>query len=129
MRLEGRLRAALAARAQLAAHQAERFRERADHARARLRRAIAGALDQRRAVLASLDQFLGALSYRNVLKRGFALVRDENNAPIRGAAAISPGQPLRIEFADGNIAARANDGAPTPRKRKAETKSSQGSLF
>jgi exodeoxyribonuclease VII large subunit len=129
VRLDARLRAALAARAKLAAHQAERFRERADLARARLRRAIASALDQRRTALASLDQFLVALSYRNVLKRGFALVRDEANAPIRGAGAIGPGQALRIEFADGNIAARAYDGAPTRHKRKPPTKSGQGMLF
>jgi exodeoxyribonuclease VII large subunit len=129
-RLEARLRAALASRARLAAHQAERFRERAAAAQARLRRAAASGLEQRGAALASLDQFLSALSYRNVLKRGFALVRDESGAALRSAAAIGPGQKLRIEFADGEIAARAQgDGEVAPRKRRAKAKSSQGSLF
>ncbi|HLJ72464.1 MAG TPA: exodeoxyribonuclease VII large subunit [Roseiarcus sp.] len=127
-RLEARLAAALAARAQLAAHQAARFRERAAAAQGRLRRAWRSGLDRRRAALASLDQFLTALSYRNVLKRGFALVRDEAGAPLRGSAAISPGQPLRIEFADGEIAARAQGEAP-PRRRPAKTANDQGSLF
>ncbi|HLH49256.1 MAG TPA: exodeoxyribonuclease VII large subunit, partial [Roseiarcus sp.] len=127
-RLEARLGAALAARAQLAAHQTARFRERAAAAQGRLRRAWRGGLDRRRAALTSLDQFLAALSYRNVLKRGFALVRDEAGAPLRKAAAIGPGQPLRIEFADGEIAARAQGEAPA-RKRPAKAGSDQGSLF
>jgi exodeoxyribonuclease VII large subunit len=129
-RLDARLRAALSARAQLARHQAERFRERADLAQTRLRRALSGALDQRRAAVASLDQFLGALSYRNVLKRGFALVRDAHGAPLRMAVSIKPGQALRIELADGEVAAKA-DGESTsaPSKRRTDAKSQQGTLF
>jgi exodeoxyribonuclease VII large subunit len=129
-RLDARLRAALSARAQLATHQAERFRERVGLAQTRLRRALRGALDQRRAALGSLDQFLGALSYRNVLKRGFALVRDAHGAPMRTAGSIKPGQALRIELADGEVAAKA-DGESTsaPPKRRAEAKSRQGTLF
>jgi exodeoxyribonuclease VII large subunit len=127
-RIEARLTAALAARAQLAAHQAERFRERVALAQRRLRRAATSALDQRRAGLAALDQFLNALSYRNVLKRGFALVREEAGAPLHSAAAVAPGQPLRIEFADGEVAARAQ-GEAAPRKRRAKEQSEQGSLF
>jgi exodeoxyribonuclease VII large subunit len=129
-RLEARLRAALAARARLAAHQAERFGERVLLAGQRLRRAIASGVDQRRAALGSLDQFLGALGYRNVLKRGFALVRDEDGAPLRSAAAVAPGQPLRIEFADGEVAANAREDAPkASRKRQTTAKPSQGTLF
>jgi|SRR5579883_2099067 len=126
-RLEARLGAALAARAQLAAHQAQRFRERAAVAQARLRRAAVSRIEQRRAALASLDQYLNALSYRNVLKRGFALVRDQIGAPVYSAAETVPGQPLRIEFADGEIIARAEGEAP--RKRRAKTEPGQGSLF
>jgi exodeoxyribonuclease VII large subunit len=127
-RIEARLAAALAARAQLAAHQAERFRERVALAQRRLRRAMNGVVDQRRAGLSTLDQFLNALSYRNVLKRGFALVRDEAGAPLHSAAAVAPGQSLRIEFADGEVAARAQ-GEAAPRKRRAREASDQGSLF
>jgi exodeoxyribonuclease VII large subunit len=133
-RLEARLNAALVARARLAAHQAERFRERADLARARLRRAMASALGHRRAALAGLEQYLGALSYRSVLQRGFALVRDEAGAPLRNAAAIEPGRPLRIEFADGEVSATARPATPgmadKPRKGAAKPRSvGQGSLF
>jgi exodeoxyribonuclease VII large subunit len=130
VRLDARLRAALFARAQLATHRAERFRERVDLAQTRLRRALKGALDQRRVALVSLDQFLGALSYRNVLKRGFALVRDAGGAPIRTTGSVKPGQPLRIEFADGEVVAKADgEGSSAAPKRRSETKSTQGTLF
>jgi exodeoxyribonuclease VII large subunit len=133
-RLEARLGAALAARARLAAHQAERFRERVELARGRMRRAIGATIEQRRARLAALEQFLGALSYRGVLERGFALVRDHEGVPLRSAVAVSTGQKLRIEFADGEVAAVAGSSAPRkPRKRAAtdaaETSGGQGLLF
>ena len=35
--------------------------------------------------------------------RGFALVRDKEGAPLRSAAAIGAEQPMRIEFADGEV--------------------------
>ena len=129
-RLDARLRAALSARARLATQQAERFRDRAALAQTRLRRAVSGALEQRRSALAGLDQFLNALSYRNVLKRGFALVREESGAPLRSASAIAAGQGLRLEFSDGEVAVQAKDGpAAGPRKRRTTPGSSQGSLF
>ena len=53
---------------------------------------------------------LNAVSYRSVLARGFALVRDAARAPLRRAGSIAHGQALHPEFADGEIAATA-DGA------------------
>jgi exodeoxyribonuclease VII large subunit len=67
-----------------------------------------------------------------VLARGFALVRDEGRAPLRRAKAIAPHQALRIEFADGEIAATADGsaGGPTARRAKGRArKDEQGSLF
>ncbi|HLW92362.1 MAG TPA: exodeoxyribonuclease VII large subunit [Roseiarcus sp.] len=133
-RVEARLRAALAARARLGAHQAERFRERVGLAQERLRRAIAGAIEQRDARLDALDQFLGALSYRSVLKRGFALVRDHERLPLRSAAAVSAGKRLSIEFADGEASAVAEGGPslfPSRSRKRApkEKNSDQGVLF
>ncbi|HXW20610.1 MAG TPA: exodeoxyribonuclease VII large subunit [Roseiarcus sp.] len=131
-RLEARLRAALSARLRLAAHDIRRSRERADLSKARLRRAVALSIQQRRERLAALEQFLGALSYRNVLSRGFALVRDQEGAPLRSAAAIGPGQKLRIEFADGEIAATAREELAPAGPRRSGTKQTggaQGSLF
>jgi exodeoxyribonuclease VII large subunit len=42
-------------------------------------------------------------------------VRDQGGAPLRSAAMIGAEQPIRIEFADGEVAALARGGtAPTP---------------
>jgi exodeoxyribonuclease VII large subunit len=57
-------------------------------------------------------QLLAAFSYRGVLARGFALVRDAAGQPLRGAAAVTAGMPIEIEFADGRVGAHA-DGAPS----------------
>jgi exodeoxyribonuclease VII large subunit len=55
---------------------------------------------------------LGALSYRSVLTRGFALVRDQQGHAVRAAAGIGPGARLDLEFADGHVAATADAGRP-----------------
>jgi exodeoxyribonuclease VII large subunit len=138
-RAGARLIAALAARARFDAQQ----RTRITQAEGRLRRALEGALAQRRARLAAAVQVLSAVSYRNVLKRGFALVRDAAGAPLHSAGGIAVGQSIRIEFADGELAAIAGgrgEGAPAnPAERKASAPrrtagkgvagGGQGSLF
>jgi exodeoxyribonuclease VII large subunit len=57
-------------------------------------------------------QLLSALSYRGVLARGFALVRDERGHAVHAAAAVGPGASLSIEFADGRVAATADSDRP-----------------
>jgi exodeoxyribonuclease VII large subunit len=77
-------------------------------------------------------QLLAAFSYRGVLARGFALVRDPTGAPLPRVAAIAPGQALRIEFADGAIGATADGrgGEPIAKRDKARPGGgAQGSLF
>ncbi len=114
----------------------------ADRARgfaARLERAYRDRLDARRAQLAAVWRHAGAVSYRGVLKRGFALVRNETDQTLRLAAETSEGQRLVIEFADGSIPAVAGAGPPPvvragesspPRARRARAPSGgQGSLF
>ena len=44
------------------------------------------------------------LSYRGVLARGFALVRDEQGLAVHAAASVGPGARLDLEFADGRVA-------------------------
>ncbi len=138
-RVAARLLAALAARGRFDAQQLARTAQ----AQIRLRRALGAAIEQRRARLAAAAQFLNAVSYRNVLKRGFALVRNHEGAPLRSAAAIGADQPILIEFADGEIGAVARGqrrpilsvrakGAPTPRAGrpgKRRSPDDQGSLF
>lgn len=98
--------------------------------------AVAGDLARRRALLQAQDRMLQSLSYRNVLKRGYALVRDEEGAPVKGAASLGPGRAIAIEFADGTVDAvtGSGGGAPPRRKVKAEAEAEkpaarQGSLF
>jgi exodeoxyribonuclease VII large subunit len=58
-------------------------------------------------------QLLAAFSYRGVLSRGFALVRDDTGNPLRAASSISSGMSLDIEFADGRVGAVAGAAAAT----------------
>ena len=80
----------------------------------RMRRALEVQKERRTARLAALAQLLKALSYREVLGRGFALVRDAGGHAVRRAADIVDGAALSLEFADGRIAVQAGEGAPPP---------------
>jgi exodeoxyribonuclease VII large subunit len=72
-------------------------------------------LDQRTARVERAERLLVAFSYREVLKRGYALVRDEAGHPLHSAAAVSSGARLDIEFADGRVNALADgESRPTP---------------
>jgi exodeoxyribonuclease VII large subunit len=81
-------------------------------------------------------ELLAALSYRAVLARGFALVRDAKGRPLRTAATVSAGMPLEIEFSDGRVGARV-EGGPTIERPSDSTRargrgggaSGQGDLF
>ena len=105
---------------------------------ARMTRAYDERLQSRRAELYSAWQLLGAMSYRGVLSRGFALVRDEAQSPLRRAAEVRSAQRLEIEFADGKIGAVAGGRvgpaltppALLPRRRAKPGKDEgQGTLF
>jgi exodeoxyribonuclease VII large subunit len=112
--------------------------ERAGRLAARMTRAYDERLQSRRAELLSAWQLLGAMSYRGVLSRGFALIRDETGRPLRLAADARPAQRLEIEFADGKVGAIAGGrvGPPLtppallPRRRaRPDRDEGQGSLF
>ncbi|MGB7260102.1 MAG: exodeoxyribonuclease VII large subunit [Pseudolabrys sp.] len=94
-------------------------------------------LDRREQRVRSAGQLLTAFSYREVLKRGYALVRDGNGRPLRSAATIGGRMRLDIEFSDGRVGATADDqgasAAAKPRPRRGGEgqggPSGQGSLF
>lgn len=118
----------------------ERCGERLEALDRRIGRALAASLAERRHALSGQAKLLVSLGYHSVLARGFALVRDAEGAMVRTARAVTPGQELEIEFADGRVRADARDGqaateagkkpsdapAPGPRKRPGKD---QGSLF
>ncbi len=77
---------------------------------ARLR--LAGASPQQRVEagshrLLALWKRLESASPRSVLRRGYAIVRDEQGRPVARAHAIQAGQPLVNEFHDGRVRVRA----------------------
>jgi exodeoxyribonuclease VII large subunit len=95
-------------------------------------RAILVSLEARRARLDRVAHVLDAVSHRATLARGFALVRDDAGRPVQAAAAVSAGQRLAIEFADGTVAVTADGEAPPPQRRAARPKdppAGQGNLF
>jgi exodeoxyribonuclease VII large subunit len=75
---------------------------------------------------------LKTLSYEAVLERGFALVRDENDQPVKRAGEVKKGAALTIEFAGRErVGVIATDGSAQPKPKPAATKkpSQQGDLF
>ena len=96
----------------------------------RLAPAFARLVAQRREKLLTFEKLRASLGYENVLARGFALVRDENRAPLRTAGAIEPGQTLILQFVDGERRATADGDAPQKKPARApKPAGGQGSLF
>jgi exodeoxyribonuclease VII large subunit len=99
-------------------------------------RAMARRLERLRGQMVEQSRVLGSLNPDNVLKRGYAIVRDETGQALSLAEQVGSGQRLSLKFADGTVDALALDGS-APRKpvRKAPAsegegvKPKQGSLF
>ncbi|MDO9417786.1 exodeoxyribonuclease VII large subunit [Pararhizobium sp.] len=121
--------------------QTSRSRDRLSGLAARADTAIASDIRRMRSAVTAQDRILQSLSYRNVLKRGYALVRDGNGVPVKEAAALHTGMAIAIEFADGSVSAVTGEGgappppAPPSKPRPARPpeqpadKAKQGSLF
>ena len=111
---------------------ADRLGQHAD----RLKRAGSDLLSRGSERIDQLGKLLESYSFHSVLNRGFALVRDQDGAPVLAAAGTRTGDVLGIEFADGRIGARVTD-APTtaprppaaPPKRRDGGGGNQGSLL
>ena len=107
-----RLKASKLSNAQAQRQTIARNRERTLRLAERARRALATSTQRLAARVAHSGQLLGALSYRSVLARGFALVRDGEGHPVHAAASIGPGARLDLEFADGRVGATADADRP-----------------
>ena len=111
----GRLASALRMNAGAHRERIARARERLDGLHVRLLPSLRRASEERRRRLRSVEQLMQALSYKGVLARGFALVRDASGEPLHAARDVVAGQGLEIEFHDGRVAAvAAGEGAPPP---------------
>jgi exodeoxyribonuclease VII large subunit len=110
--LETRLKASKLANAQAQRQRIARERERTLRLAERARRALDSAMQRLQARVVHSGQLLTALSYRSVLARGFALVRDEAGHPLHAAASVGPGARLDLEFSDGRVGATADPDRP-----------------
>ncbi|WFU28807.1 exodeoxyribonuclease VII large subunit [Bradyrhizobium sp. CB1717] len=117
--LEVRLRASKLSNAQAQRNAIARQRERTHRLAERAGRALLTLLQRLEARVENSGKLLSALSYRSVLARGFALVRDEAGHPVHAAEAIGPGARVEIEFADGRVGATADADRPTPAAKRA----------
>jgi exodeoxyribonuclease VII large subunit len=107
-----------------------RGRTRLDQLGATMTRAWTATLQRRHDGLERYGKLLGTLGYKQVLSRGFALVRDADGKPRRSALDIAAPMALDIEFADGHISVVTAEGAPPPPKRsRPARKVDQASLF
>ena len=93
-----------------------------------LARRWSAGLSVRQAQIDGFGKLLETLGYRQVLGRGFALVRDSDGRPVRSARAPTPASLLDIEFADGHIDV-VTTGAARPRRSRVRSRHEQGSLF
>ncbi|MDE1991419.1 MAG: exodeoxyribonuclease VII large subunit [Rhizobiaceae bacterium] len=124
----------------------DRARDRLGNLSGRADRAIGHQLVRARGELVAQERILQSLSYKNVLKRGYAVVRDDADRPVSLASALAAGSAISIEFADARIGAVTGDapsapqpsvsqtGGPSPKKRPAKPADpaappKQGSLF
>jgi exodeoxyribonuclease VII large subunit len=134
-----RMNVALTAYTSARQNQIERARERVLALFERGRVAVNATVQNHDNRLERAERLLAAVSYRAVLARGFALVRDLDNKPLRTAAAVAGGLPINIEFSDGSVRARTEGGVtpaapePAPRRRRRRgsggTDDGQGNLF
>jgi len=131
-----RLRASVAANIETYRTRIARQRERVIVFAQRAERAVRTLIATRLARCERDGQLLAAFSYRGVLARGFALVRDAAGQPLHSATAAVAGMPIQIEFSDGRVGARV-DGAssadrpaePTTPRAKRGGGAGQGDLF
>jgi exodeoxyribonuclease VII large subunit len=110
--LDARLKASRLANAQAQRNAIARERERTLRLADRAHRALSTALQRLEARVTHSGQLLAALSYRSVLARGFALVRDDAGHPVHAAAQVGPNARMSIEFADGHVGATADADRP-----------------
>ena len=108
----------------------ERSGRRLDNAGAHLRPKLLRDLIERRAdALASCAALLDSYSYEHVLKRGFALVRDDEDQPLTSAAALSPGMAVSLQFHDARARALIDGGSAAPKRKPPKEEKKQGTLL
>ncbi len=108
----------------------ERRRLQLDQAGGRLSQAMPRLLGELAVRVDNTGKLLESFSYRSVLERGYAVIRDAHGHPVVSAAAARPGEALAIEFGDGTVGAVVSGTPAAPKPRKpAPFDGRQGSLL
>lgn len=102
----------------------------------RLPRAVTTNLTDANKRLVSAGQLLESYSYENVLRRGFAVVRDQDGKVIKTATTAPTGDPVTVRFIDGEMDALLSEKStrlkrtpPKSSRRKPPSSDDQGQLF
>ncbi|MVA74049.1 exodeoxyribonuclease VII large subunit [Agrobacterium vitis] len=147
----GRIDATLTAVPARLKAQTGRSRDRLDSFSRRADSAVINDLRRARSTVSAQERMLQSLSYKNVLMRGYAVIRGQDDRPLSRAAGLEDGRAIAIEFADGRVSAVTGEGdkaspqpqapsattTPAPGKpnplpkspKKSEPPAGQGSLF
>jgi exodeoxyribonuclease VII large subunit len=75
---------------------------------ARMHRSLSQTLLRKKDRLQAEMKLFGSLNYRSVLARGYAVLRDNQQKPLRGVTGIAEHANLEIEMADGRISVTAS---------------------
>lgn len=83
-----------------------------------LRRAQRLLFDQKKRLVGSFGEQLDLVSPLAVLSRGYAITRDAQNAIIRNAAQVNPGQNITVQLHSGNLDCAVTSTSPTTAAKK-----------
>ena len=88
-------------------------------------------VERRKLQIGNLWKVLNTLGHKQVLARGYAIIRDSEGQALRSAAKISNGMKLDISFDDGDVSAVAGEGQISSLSKKPvqNLKPGQGNLF
>ena len=87
-------------------------------------------LSLRGTALAQAGKLLDSLSYKSVLARGYAVIKDADGRLVHEREGLLPGTPIAIEFADGDVSATISGSPVIKRKPRPQSdKDTQESLF
>lgn len=82
--------------------------------------AFSNAVTRTRARYDQANRLLGSLSYKSILERGFAVIRNSKDRPIASALNIKSGESFSVELKDGRIsavAAGSSSSSTMPKKK------------
>ena len=98
----------------------KRAGERLGRSASRFERASTTGLDTVRARLGAAERLLESLSFKGVLARGYAVLRDGEGRPLSGVVALGPGDAFSAQMSDGTVEATVNGEASRAEGRRAK---------